>query len=118
MAIFSTARRQRQRGLTFIGLVLLVALAVAIFAIGGQSLPILMEYQAITKAANKAAAEGGTVQEVRAIFDRAASIDNITSIKGTDLDVGKNNDRVTVGFNYSREIPLVGPAYLLYRFKR
>lgn len=30
----------------------------------------------------------------------------------------KINDRVVVGFEYSREIHLVGPAYLTYRFKK
>lgn len=70
-------RRSRQRGLSFIGLVFLAVFAVAAFAIGGQSVPIFLEYQAIRKAAAKAAREASTVPEVRASFDRAAAIDNI-----------------------------------------
>jgi hypothetical protein len=30
--------------------------------------------------------------------------------------VGKENDRVIVEFEYEREIPLFGPAYLLMRY--
>ncbi|MBV8249240.1 MAG: DUF4845 domain-containing protein [Comamonas sp.] len=112
------ASRSRQRGLSFIGLVFLVAILVAVVGIGSQSVPVFLEYQAITKAANKAAAEGNTVAEVKASFDRAASIDDIKSIAGNDLQVSKVNDKVVVGFEYSREIHLVGPAYLVYRFKR
>ena len=111
------ASRHSQHGLSFIGLVLIGVLAVSVFAIGGQSLPNLLEYQAITKAAKRAALEAGTVQQVRAAFDRAAAIDDIKSIRGADLEVTKNGDRVVVGFEYEREIPLVGPAYLVYRFK-
>ena len=112
------ASRSRQQGLSFIGLVFLIAILVGVAAIGAQSVPVFLEYQAITKAANKAAAEGNTVAEVRTIFDRAAEIDDFKSIAGKDLNVTKVNDKVVVGFEYSREIHLVGPAYLVYRFKK
>jgi len=107
---------RRQLGVSFIGFVVIAALAVAVFAIGGQSLPIVLEYKAAQKAAQKAANEGNTVPEVRAAFDRAAQIDDIHTITGKDLDITKINDRVVVGFAYERSIPLVGPAYLVYRF--
>ena len=110
--------RSRQQGLSFIGLVFLIAILVGVAAIGAQSVPVFLEYQAITKAANKAAAEGNTVAEVKASFDRAAAIDGFTSVKPEDLQVTKVNDKVVVGFEYSREIHLVGPAYLVYRFKK
>ena len=105
-----------QKGVSFIGFVVIAVLAVAVFAIGGQSLPIALEYQAAKKAAQKAANEGTTVPEVRAAFDRAAQIDDIRTITGKDLDVTKINDRVVVSFAYERSLPLVGPAYLVYRF--
>ncbi len=111
-----TVAQSRQRGMSFIGLIVMGVLVVSIFAIGGQSLPIFMEYQAIHKAANKAAHEGTTVPEVRAIFDRAGAIDNISSVKGQDLEVTKNGDKIVVSYKYAREVPLVGPAYLVYRF--
>ena len=54
--------------------------------------------------------------EVRAIFDRAAQIDDIKTITGADLEISKINERVVVEFEYERSLPLVGPAYLVYRF--
>lgn len=110
------ASRHKQRGLSFIGLVLFGVLAVSVFAIGGQSLPILLEYQAVTKAAKKAANEGGTMADIRKAFDRSAQIDDITSIAGRDLEISKVGDNVVIEFEYERDIPLVGPAYLVYRF--
>lgn len=112
------ALRSRQRGLSFIGLVFLVAIIVSAAVLGAQSVPVFLEYQAITKAANKAAAEGNTVAEVKASFDRSAAIDDFKSVSGSDLEVTKVNDKIVVGFEYSREIHLVGPAYLVYRFKK
>ena len=112
-----TTSRARQRGLSFIGVIFIGLLAVAAFAIGGQSVPIFIEYQAIKKAATKAARESSTVPEVRAAFDRAAAIDTINYISGKDLEVTKRGDKVVVSFKYSREIDLAGPAYLVYRFQ-
>ena len=112
-----TVVRSRQRGMSFIGLIFIGLMAVSVFAIGGQSLPIFLEYQAIQKAANKAAREGNTVPEVRASFDRAGAIDDISSVKGSDLEITKNGDQVVVSFKYSREVALAGPAFLVYRFQ-
>ena len=75
----------------------------------------LLEYQAINKAVNKAK-EGGTVAEVRAIFDRAAAIDDMSSISGKDLDVTKEGDKTVVAFAYTREIHMAGPAFLLLKY--
>ena len=114
----SNNRRSRQRGLSFLGLVFVIALGVGVVAVGAQSVPVFLEYQAIVKAANKAAREGNSVADVKAGFNRSAQFDDIKSITGEDLEVTKINDRVVVGFEYSREIHLVGPAYLTYRFKK
>ncbi|MBV7427608.1 MULTISPECIES: DUF4845 domain-containing protein [unclassified Acidovorax] len=114
--VHRVASRSRQRGLSFFGLVFIGVLAVAVFAIGGQSVPIFLEYVAIKKAVEKAKVES-SVAGVRAAFDRSAAIDNIASIQGKDLEVGKRGDKVVVSYKYSREIALAGPAYLVYRFE-
>ncbi len=105
----------RQRGLSFIGLVLIGVLAVGIFAIGGQAFPTYLEYMAIQKAAEKSKT-GNTVGEVQAIFDRAATIDDITTISGKDLKITKRGDKVVVGYDYQREIHIAGPAYLTLKY--
>ena len=117
MGLQRNASRVRQRGLSFIGVIFVGLFAVAAFAIGGQSVPVFLEYANIKKAAAKAARDGNTVPEIRAAFDRAAQIDDIHSIAGKDLEITKRNDKVVVSFNYSREIPLAGPAFLVYRFQ-
>lgn len=116
MTSHRTASRSRQRGLSFIGVIIIGLLAVAAFAIGGQSIPVLLESHAIQKAINKASKEGSTVPEIRASFDRAAAIDDIFTISGKDLEVTKRGDKVVVHAKYSREIALAGPAFLVYRF--
>lgn len=111
-----TSMPSRQRGLSLISVVFIGLIAVGTFAIGGQSVPIFLEYQAIRKATGKAINEGSSVAEIRSSFDRAASIDNIESITGKDLEITKAGDRFSAQFEYERDIHLGGPAYLVYRF--
>ena len=107
--------KMHQRGISFIGMLFVAALVGCLFIIGAQVVPTLIEFQAITKAASKAAT-GSTVPEVRSLFDKAAQIDDIKSITGKDLDVTKAGDKIVVFFAYTREIALAGPAYLLLKY--
>ena len=107
--------KQHQRGMTFIGL-LLVGILLAFAGVTlAQVVPTYIEYMAVQKAVQKAST-GTTVAEVRATFDKAAQIDDIASVSGRDLDIGKQGDRVVVSFDYSREIHLFGPAYLVMKY--
>ncbi|HYP84754.1 DUF4845 domain-containing protein [Variovorax sp.] len=105
----------RQRGISFIGLLFVAIVVGCIGVVVAQVIPTLIEYQAILKASKKAA-EGTTVPEVRAIFDRAQSIDDFQAVNGKDLLVQKQGDKVVVSFNYEKEIHLFGPAFLLLKY--
>ncbi len=107
--------KTRQLGISFIGILLVVGVLAFVGLIGAQALPSVMEFQAITKAANKAKA-GSSVAEVRSIFDKAAQVDDVKSITGKDLEVTKEGDKTVVAFAYSKEIHIGGPAYLLLKY--
>jgi hypothetical protein len=81
-----------------------------------RAFPSVVEYQAALKAINRAKDEG-TVAAVRAAFDRMAQVDNITSIKGSDLEIRKEGDRVVVSFAYDKEYHLFGPAWLTLKYE-
>ena len=108
--------KQQQSGMTFLGLLVVGIVLAYVGVIGAQVVPTYIEYSAVGKAVQKAAA-GSTVAEVRSIFDKAASIDDIRTISGKDLEVGKEGDKVVVSFAYTREIPLFGPAYLVLKYE-
>ncbi len=110
-----SALKSGQRGITLIGVLFWGVLLAGGGVLTAQIVPTVVEFQTIQKAVNKAK-EGSTVPEVRMLFDKAASIDNITSIKGKDLDVTKENDKVVVSFAYQREIHLTGPAFLTLKY--
>lgn len=107
--------KKKQAGISFIGLLFVIGVLASLAVLGAQAFPTVVEYQAVLKAVQKASA-GSTVPEVRQIFDKAAEIDNISSISGRDLDISKEGDRVVVKFAYNKEIHMFGPAYLLLKY--
>ncbi|GAB3769754.1 hypothetical protein GCM10028796_35330 [Ramlibacter monticola] len=110
------AGKSRQRGISLFTLIFILAILGVVGAVGLRAFPSVIEYQAALKAINRAKDES-TVAAVRAAFDRAAEIDNITSIKGRDLEVTKDGDKVVVSFAYEKEFHLAGPAWLTLKYE-
>jgi type II secretory pathway pseudopilin PulG len=110
-------KQSQQKGITFIGLLVVAAMLALIGVVVAQVVPTLVELQSVSKAAKKAAADATTVGDVRAVFDRAAQIDDIKSIEGKDLTVTKVGEKIVVSFAYQREIHLAGPAWLTLKYE-
>ena len=108
--------KQQQRGLTFFGLIVVGILLAFAGVVLAQVVPTYIEFLAVQKAVQKSV-EGETVAEVRIIFDKAAQIDDITSITGKDLVVSQEGSQVVVSFAYNRDIHLTGPAYLVMKYE-
>jgi len=106
-----------QRGITFIGMVVVGAIVAMGALVAAQVAPTYIEYQTIMKAAQRAAESGTTVPEIRAAFDRTKAVEYFEAISGSDLEISKVNERVIVEFAYNKEIHLVGPAYLLLKYQ-
>ena len=110
------AVKSRQAGMSVITLIFILAVLGAVGAVALQAFPSVMEYQAALKAINKARTEPSPAA-ARAAFDRAADIDNITSIKGRDLEITKDGDQVVVSFAYQKEYHMFGPAWLTLKYE-
>lgn len=109
-------RLSRQRGFSLFGMLFYGGVLACLFVVGAQVTPTIIEYTTIKRVTQKIARDGGTVQEIRGHFDKATSIDAISSITGKDLDITKEGDKVVVAFDYKREIHLFGPAYLVLKY--
>jgi len=112
-------RRGRQRGVTMFGL-LFWGIIVAFFGyLLVRALPTVNEYATIQRTVEKIAQEQpATVAEVRRAFDRQKDIEySISSISGKDLLVTKENDKVVIGYAYEKEIPVMGPVFILIKYE-
>jgi len=111
----------RQRGIGFIGLLFVLALAIIVAILGMKTVPAVIEYFTIKKVVSATAhspeMRDATPADVRASFDRRASIDAISSITGRDLEIRRDGGDLVVSFAYERRVPLFGPVTLLFDFK-
>ncbi|TXJ03662.1 MAG: DUF4845 domain-containing protein [Aquabacterium sp.] len=114
----STSPR-RQSGVTLIGLLFWAVLISSVALLAMKVFPAVSEYRTILTMVNKISESGGsTVPEIRAAFERAASVEyGVTSITAKDLDVTKEDEKVVIRFAYDKEIPLFEPVYLLIKFE-
>ncbi len=107
-----------QRGLSLLGLIVLGVILVFGALVALKVFPTVTEYLAIKRAVVKARADGTDPQTIRSGFDRAAAVDDITSITGKDLRiVREQGGGFAVSFEYEKRIPLAGPASLLLEYR-
>jgi hypothetical protein len=97
----------RQRGLSLLGLVIVVFIAIFVAVLAMKLVPAYIEFYTAKGAIEKIARGGGaSVSEIRKSFDNRATIDDINVIKGQDLEITKQGNEVVISFAYRKEVPL------------
>ena len=96
-----------QRGLSLLGLLLSAGLITMLVTLALKVAPTVNEYLAVKRAIVKARADGIDVRSIRGVFDRAAAVDDITSIDGKDLIVERlPNGEFSISFDYEKRIEI------------
>lgn len=111
--------RYKQQGLTLISVVLVAALLGAALLVAFKCVPVVTEYLAIKRVIKAVAEEGDggeTMGNLKHSFDRRSGIDDISSIRGSDLIIYKQAGKVVVQAQYERRVPLVANVSLLFEF--
>ena len=113
-----TGLRQRQRGITLIGLLAWAIVVGFVGYLAVRVVPTVTEFYTIQSAVNRlAASPANTVPEIRTAFNKQLQIDQtISSVTAKDLDITKENDRVVISFAYEKEIEIAGPVFLLIKY--
>jgi hypothetical protein len=106
------ARYKQQAGVSLIGAMMIMILLALVFLIGAKVVPTVTEYRAIQSLVQKDAAASHTIQEAKDYFDRYASVDDVETIAGKDLDVQRSSDGVVITYAYEKKISLAGPVSL------
>jgi hypothetical protein len=101
---------QRQRGLGFFGVLVLLIAIVFVAIVGMKLVPAYIEFYTIKKAVTgmtqSGELRGATVADVRRAFDRRAAVDDITALRPEDLEITKEGNDIVVSFAYEKRIPL------------
>ncbi|HXF45996.1 MAG TPA: DUF4845 domain-containing protein [Burkholderiaceae bacterium] len=112
----TSSPRVRQSGLSLVGLLFIGLIVVVLLLLGAKLVPAIVEYIAIERAVQKIKNEGSTVAEIRAAFERHATIDDIKSITARDLDITKEGDRIVISYAYQYNIQLLDNVRLVIDF--
>jgi hypothetical protein len=102
----------RQRGVTFVGMVFIAGLIVFVAIIGLKLIPAYIEYATIVNHLREIArspdARGASPKDIQVMFNKRAQIDAIDVVKGNDIEVEKEGDQVILRTAYSSKIKLFG----------
>ena len=98
----------RQRGVSIIGLIVVLVIVIVIALIGFKLIPAFLEFRSMKGAIVAIAREkqSSTVQEIRRAFESRQAIDDFSSVKASDLDITKQGNQVVIAFAYRKEVPL------------
>ena len=113
--------RSRQRGATFLGMVVIIAiLGFALYA-GIRLTPLYLEYMAIARALEQTAKEesGATSpQTLRNALDRRWTVETIDSIQPKDIEIKKAGSGFTMRAWYRAEAPFISNVSLVADFDK
>jgi hypothetical protein len=105
-----------QRGVSLIGVLFIGVIVILLLMLGSKLVPAIVEYIAIERAVQKIKGEANTVAEIRAAFERHATIDDIKSINSRDLDITKEGDRIVISYAYTYNIEILDNVRLAIDF--
>ena len=111
--------KKNQRGVALSSLLFWGVIVVLISVLGMKVGPEYLEYYKIIKSVKSISSEssGKTVPEIRAAFDKYADVNYLATIKGTDLDISKEDNNIVIAFSYEKRIPLFFNVSLLIDFE-
>jgi len=108
-----------QKGFTIIGFIFVAAVVLSVAMIGFRVLPSYIEWysvQRMLKQTLDALPEGTTLAQFQRAFDFRASADYIDSVRGTDVELSKQDNQIVASADWTKTLPLVGNVSLLLEF--
>jgi hypothetical protein len=108
---------KKQRGLSLIGLMVAGGVLFFLALLAMRAVPVYLEYFKVRTAIQALAASGSTsAADLRNAFDKRADLDDIEGVRGEDLDIQRVGAGVVISVRYSRKVPLMAHASLLFDF--
>ncbi|MDP1558497.1 MAG: DUF4845 domain-containing protein [Nitrosomonas sp.] len=111
----------RQKGISLSGLLVWSLILVMVSILGMKVIPVYIEYASIKKVlvtiSSDSSLQTAGLSEIRQSFDKRARIDDIDVVKGSDLQISKENGQTILEISYSVKTPLFANISLFFDFK-
>lgn len=112
--------RAKQSGITIIGFLFVAAVVLTFAMIGFRMLPSYIEYFSVEKTLRQTlqnARDGVTRTEFQKDFDLKASADYIDSVRGSDVELSKQDNQLVATAAWTKTLHLVGNVSILLDFQ-
>lgn len=114
--------KQRQRGMTFLGMVtILVILGAGLYA-GIRLVPVFLDYTKVARALEQVRDEHAAIESnpqlIRNSLERRWDVEDIKGIGWKEIEIKKGNEGYDVRAAYDVETPFVANVFLLARFDK
>jgi hypothetical protein len=114
--------RQRQLGMTFIGLLCILVLVGAIGYAGVRLVPVYLNYMKLARTMESAATEfkgeSADLSGVRKSLDRHWAIEDITAVNQKDIEITKDDNGLTLHVAYDDAVPYIANVSLSVHFDK
>ena len=114
--------KHRQRGATFLGIVIILLILGAGLYAGIRLVPVYLEYTKVARALEQVRDENATndtnPQLIRRSLERRWDVEDIQSIGWQEVAITKTSDGFDVQAAYEVERPFVANVYLLAKFDK
>jgi hypothetical protein len=114
--------RRRQHGMTFIGLLCILALAGVVVYAGIRLIPLYLNYMKIAKimdaTATEVSGDNPDPGEMRRIIERHWTVDDPTGIDAKEIEITKDEGGVQMHVAYDDSVPYVGNLSLSVHFDK
>jgi hypothetical protein len=115
-------RRDRQRGLTFIGLLFIMGMVGLIGYAGIRLLPLYLNYMKVARSMDAAAGEFKSdtpdVGAVRRSLEKHWQIEDISSVDAKDVEVAKDESGIVLHVAYDDTAPYIANVSLSMHFDK
>jgi hypothetical protein len=114
--------RKHQHGMTFIGLLCILALVGVILYAGIRLAPLYLNYMKIARTLEAVATEvkgdNPDPQLIRGLIDRHFNIEDPSSITAKDVEITKSEDGIEMHVAYDDSVPYVANVSLAVHFEK
>ena len=114
--------QKHQQGMTFIGLLCILALAGVILYAGIRLAPLYLNYMKVAKAMDAVAAEvkgdNPDPAAMRGLIDRHFSIDDPTGVDAKDIEITKDESGMQMHVVYDDTVPYIANVSLSVHFEK
>ena len=114
--------KHRQRGATFLGIVVILLILGAALYAGIRLVPVFLDYTKVARAMEQVRDEHSAIdtnsQLIRNSLERRWDVEDILSIGWKEILIKKTNEGYEVRAQYNVERPFVANVYLLVKFDK